>query len=163
MGKDMKQYKKLMPQINSLIKKLANFDPACEAEDYMQEAILGLLEAKNKYRKAPNGARTRMQEEVYEYYHIANHLNKLASSSGDVAYEVFRADGEYIRTISNNEFRKKKRALAVDGYVVRPVRLVESLYRTDNDGKEIEIQISGGVNGFQENGNGADDDDFDRN
>ncbi len=155
----MNTYKKLLPQIRSIVKMLENFNNSYETEDYFQEAFVACLEANKMYKKAILSGRMKMQPEVFSLYRVKNHLFAMADT-GEIAYEIYSPSGDYIKTMHNNEFRKTKKKLAEEGYSFRSVRLVESIYKEDTDGNETEMQIEGGLEcGRDEN----DDDDLNRN
>jgi len=152
------EFKKMIPQIRSIIKKLSGFSNAWEEQDYFQEAALAYLEAQQKYRKAAGGGRTKMQPQVYCQFRIKKRLQAMASQSGEVVYNVYSPAGEFVRTLSNNEYRKKKKKLEFEGFLIRSEKLVESIYKEDAEGKSTELQIEGDING-----DGGDGNDFDRN
>lgn len=146
----MNTYKKLMPQIRGIVKSLENFNTSYTEEDYFQEAFLACLEAKEKYKKISNNKRTKMQPTVFAFMYIRKHLYTMAADSNEVVYQVYSPTGEYLKTMMNNEYRKKKKKLSEEGCTFKTIRIVESLYKTDSDGNEMEIPIEGDVNGGYE-------------
>ncbi len=139
----------LLPQIREIIKKVEGFNDCYTTEDYLQEAYLACLQAKKAYQRTKTGGglqhRTKMQFPVFCQWYITKRLFRMADT-GDVAYQIYTQDGEYLKTLYNGEFRKMKKKYEKDGCSFKSVRVVEDLFR-NWDGKEIEIQIEGDSNG----------------
>ena len=138
-------FKVLLPQIREIIKKVEGFNDCYTADDYLQEAYLACLQAKKAYQRTKTGARTKMQFPVFCQWYITKRLCRMADT-GEVAYQIYTRDGEYMETLYNGEFRKVKKEYEKDGCRFRSVRVVEDLFR-NWDGREIEIQLEGDING----------------
>ncbi len=57
-----------------------------------------------------------MKIDVFAYWYIKKHLYPMANTDS-VVYDVYN-DGTYRRTISNSEYRRTKKKLEKEGYIV---------------------------------------------
>ena len=119
--KPYKLFIKLQPQIKKIINGIINYNIYTE-EDYMQEAFLACLQAEKTYRRIKNKNSVKMQLPVFAYWFIQKKLYKMADT-GEVAYDIYSPDGEFVETLRNGQFRKNRKALIQQGYKINSVKL----------------------------------------
>ena len=128
-------FNKLQPQINRIINEIINYNNTYTKEDYLQEAFLACLQAEKTYSKIREKIRTKMQLPVYCYWLIEKKLHRMADT-GEVVFDIYSPEGEFVETLRNGQFRKKKRELEGKGFKIRSTRITrpyEINYGNHND------------------------------
>ncbi|MCX8000183.1 MAG: hypothetical protein N3A69_14715 [Leptospiraceae bacterium] len=125
----------LRRSVIKLIEKVKKYNNAYEVEDYLHEAVLAYLEKKNHYMREKNGQISKMKNASFLYWYIENAIYKLADTQ-EVSYVIYDNFGRYFKTLSNKQFRKEKKSLEKKGYQWRSVKNIESIFFTDDNGKE---------------------------
>jgi len=128
-------FTKLQPQIKKIINGIIDYNIYTK-EDYMQEAFLACLQAEKTYKRIKNKNRVKMQLPVFAYWFIQKKLYKMADT-GEVVFEIYSPDGEFIETLKNGQFRKKKKELEKQGFKIRSnriTRLYETNFENHNNG-----------------------------
>jgi len=163
-----KMFEEIIPQVREIIRKISKYNTCYSEEDYIQEAYIAYLEAKNRYEKIRNKKRVAIQENTYIYWHVEKRLHKMADT-GEVAYEMYSPKGKYIRTVYNGEYRKSKKHLASRGYTFRAIKISTSVDAPSNgngNGRQIANEQTGydeyeNYEGYIEEGYIEDDDNED--
>ena len=126
-------WKKMQGQIRKEINKIILFNSCFEVEDYLSEAFIACRKAVEKYQS--NG-RGNMQLKVFAQWYVMKALHR-AADTREVAFLMYSPKDEFIKTVTNGEYRKLKRELGCKGYKFRSTKIVES--KTEiNDTKEEE-------------------------
>lgn len=141
-------------RIDSIIKICMGFNNnVYEWNDYRSEAFIACYDAilshsafrprnpNSKFTPPPDmiddiDGITRMKIETYAYWYIYKRLFAMAHCE-EINYHVHRTNGEYIQTLSNNEYRKRKKSLEQQGCMVRSTRTTYrfSELSSEKDGK----------------------------
>lgn len=129
-------YIEMLPEIDAIINKMMGFTHIHEREDYRHQAWeairKGLLRysplyiATNRDKYLESGKQhwsgeTVMTRKTYSQYYVRKELGKMADTK-EVEYKIFSRRGEYITTLTNSEYRKKKQDIRAKGYSVRSFR-----------------------------------------
>jgi hypothetical protein len=83
--------------------------------------------------------KTIMKIEVFAFWYILKRFFKLADMD-EVVFNVFNEDEEYIETLSNSEYRKKKKELKSKKCIIRTSNIYRSLDRFNSDVDEDNAQ-----------------------
>ncbi len=83
--------------------------------------------------------KTIMKIEVFAFWYIQKRFFKLADMK-EVVFNIFTEDGEYIETLSNSEYRKKKKVLELRKCVISTSNIFKSMDKPDSDEDEDSIQ-----------------------
>lgn len=83
--------------------------------------------------------KTIMKINVFAFWYIQKRFFKLADMK-EVVFNVFTEDGEYIETLSNSEYRKKKKDIELKKCVISTSNIFKSMDKPDSDENEDSIQ-----------------------
>jgi len=126
-------WKKMQGQIRKEINKIILFNNCLEAEDYLSEAFIACRKAVEKYQS--NG-RGNMQLKVFAQWYVMKALHRAADTK-EVVFSMYSPKGEFIKAVTNGEYRKLKKKLGSKGYKFRSTKIVKS--KTEIDNKEGEF------------------------
>ena len=121
---------KMEKKIGKIIRSVIGYNRAYEEEDYRQEAYAACFDAELKYRKFKKvisnscqsfdadirsflniiGGSTKMKKETFCFWFLQKRLYKMADL-GEVLWDIFGDNGNYVETLTNKEFRQIKKSL----------------------------------------------------
>lgn len=79
--------------------------------------------------------RSQMAIDVFAFWFIKKRLYQLADQD-EVVFNIYNSDGEYLKTISNTEYRKEKVELGLKRCSAESINLHKQLVVQDNNGDE---------------------------
>jgi hypothetical protein len=83
--------------------------------------------------------KTIMKIDVFAFWYIQKRFFKLADMD-EVVFNVFSGDEEYIETLSNSEYRKKKKDLQLKKSIIRTSNIFKSMDKPHSDEDEDNVQ-----------------------
>ncbi len=124
--------------VRKTILKVLPFNRVYTFEDYHQESFIACLSAVEKFNrihKSNNGngaGSNKMSLRTYAMWHVFKAIYKLADT-GEVVWDVMDENGEYVETISNKEFRRRKKSLELKNYTFNAISLIQELYEENSE------------------------------
>jgi DNA-directed RNA polymerase specialized sigma subunit len=121
-------WKKMQGQIRKEINKVILFNTCLEVEDYFSEAFIACRKAVEKYQSTGRGG---MQLKVFAHWYVMKAIHRAADMK-EVVFLMYSPKGEYVKTVTNGEYRKLKKELGGQGYKFRSTKIVTDESEIDN-------------------------------
>lgn len=166
---------KVQYHVKKIYRKIARFSSVIDLDDCQSSAFEGILLALkmyNVYTKKPQEITTiiskdthleelfshsldnggAMTLDTFVFWFLQKEIYKLVGG-GEIEWHVWDKDGDHIKTISADEYRKQKKTLEKKGFKFTSINLVVDLNtRTDEDEEMIYEPVDLVMRGFEHHG-----------